>query len=195
MSVSEKEKLTHYLGDFEERHAYVDSTIRQLLAAKIKALRVARNYDQETLGILSGGMKQSSVSRLEDPTYAKMTLKTLKRLGKAFDVALIVDFVPFSELVNRTIGRTEADYAPPSYDKEQQMSFAGFTGDSTWAPVTRLFPTVVGSWEFLGDTTVAMKEGIEFSKLARALKITVADQQPSNVGGFTQAEKVLANVA
>ena len=25
MSVSEKEKLTHYLGDFEERHAYVDS--------------------------------------------------------------------------------------------------------------------------------------------------------------------------
>ena len=70
MSASNREGLFDYLGDFEGRHAYVDSTIRQLLAMKIKALRVARGYDQETVGRLAGGMKQSSISRLEDSKYS-----------------------------------------------------------------------------------------------------------------------------
>ena len=130
MSASEKKALFEYLGDPDVRHLYVDSTISQLLALEIKALREAREFDQETLGQLAGGMKQSSISRLQDPSYAKMTLKTLKRLAKAFDVALLVDFVAFSELVDRTIDRTEADFAPPSYDKERQRTVANVQGTS-----------------------------------------------------------------
>jgi transcriptional regulator with XRE-family HTH domain len=49
-------------------------------------------------------MNQNSVSRLENPEYGKPTLTTLKRLAAAFDVALVVRFVPFSKLVNWVSG-------------------------------------------------------------------------------------------
>jgi transcriptional regulator with XRE-family HTH domain len=45
-------------------------------------------------------MNQNSISRLENPFYGKHTITTLKRLARAFDVALVVRFAPFSELVD-----------------------------------------------------------------------------------------------
>jgi hypothetical protein len=45
-------------------------------------------------------MNQNAISRLERPDYGKATLTTLRRLAAAMDVALIVRFVPFSELVD-----------------------------------------------------------------------------------------------
>jgi len=49
-------------------------------------------------------MTQNAISRLENPYYGKATLTTLKRIAAIFDVALIVQFVPFSQLVNRVSG-------------------------------------------------------------------------------------------
>lgn len=130
MSENNKIALFDYFDDRGVRHLYVDSTIRQLLALKIKAMREARGLDQETLGALAGGMKKSSISRLENPNYSNMTLETLKRLARAFDVALLVDFVPFTEFVNRISDRTEADFAPASYEYEKHGNPYGMEADA-----------------------------------------------------------------
>jgi len=50
------------------------------------------------------GMNQNAISRLESPWYGKATIRTLKRLAAAFDVGLVIRFVPFSKLVNWVSG-------------------------------------------------------------------------------------------
>jgi len=73
------------------------------------------------------GMKQQAMSRLEDPFYGKATLTTLKKIADAFDVGLLVEFVPFTQLINRASGTsyTEHGYGPetmnvPSFEEEER---------------------------------------------------------------------------
>jgi transcriptional regulator with XRE-family HTH domain len=72
-------------------------------------------------------MNQNAISRLESVSYGKPTITTLKRLAAALDVALIVRFVPFSELVDwvsetpRTInGLTTESLAVANFEIEEQ---------------------------------------------------------------------------
>lgn len=62
-------------------------------------MRDRENWSQEELAERVG-MNQNAISRLENPFYGKATLTTLKRLAAAFDVGLVVRFVPFGELVD-----------------------------------------------------------------------------------------------
>lgn len=62
-------------------------------------MRDRENWSQEQLAERVG-MNQNAISRLENPFYGKATLTTLKRLATAFDVGLVVRFVPFGELVD-----------------------------------------------------------------------------------------------
>lgn len=66
-------------------------------------MRDSKNWNQEQLAERVG-MNQNAVSRLENPFYGKATLTTLKRLAEAFDVALIVRFAPFGELIDWVSG-------------------------------------------------------------------------------------------
>jgi len=54
-------------------------------------------------------MNQNAISRLENPYYGKSTLTTLKRIASAYDVGLLVEFVPFSRLVDRVSGTPHTD--------------------------------------------------------------------------------------
>jgi hypothetical protein len=54
-------------------------------------------------------MNQNAVSRLESPNYGKATLTTLRRIAKVFDVALMVRFVPFSQLTDWVSGTPRLD--------------------------------------------------------------------------------------
>ena len=72
-----------------------------------------------------------SISRLEDPNYGRYSLKTLKRLARAFDVGLLVRFVSFGELGEWTVNLTHSK-TPPSYDEERQMSFYHVSGSPEW---------------------------------------------------------------
>jgi transcriptional regulator with XRE-family HTH domain len=71
-----------------------------MLSAQIQALREHRDWTQEQLGTAAEGMKQTQVSRLENPDYSGGTIKSLKRLANAFDLGLIVRFVKFSEFLD-----------------------------------------------------------------------------------------------
>ena len=46
------------------------------------------------------GMQQSSISDLEKPGKRQPTIDTLTRIAQGLDVALLVEYVPFSRFVN-----------------------------------------------------------------------------------------------
>ncbi len=78
--LNRKEKLISKLKNKEYRDAYIAELITTGIPFQIKALREQRNLTQKQLGDQIK-MAQESISRLEDPNYGKLNLKTLKRLS------------------------------------------------------------------------------------------------------------------
>jgi hypothetical protein len=93
------------------RHAFVEEAIRTRLAAQIKSMRENRpnpwDYRQFAEKL---GKKVSWAYRLEDPNEAIPTVPTLLQVAMAFDVALDVRFVQFSDLL-----RDVTDLSPDSF--------------------------------------------------------------------------------
>src|SRR5258708_25392233 len=83
------------------RTRFVESHLDKKLAFQIRSLR--GDSSQEEMEKRTG-IKQQAISRLENPYYGKATLTTLKKIAAAHDVGLLVEFVPFSQLVNRVSG-------------------------------------------------------------------------------------------
>lgn len=101
----------------EYRDAFVEEHINTGLPFQIHTLREQRKWTQKDLGIRAS-MAQETISRLEDPNYGKLTLQTLKRLASAFGVALMVRFVPFSELVEWELHLTPDSLKVQSFENE-----------------------------------------------------------------------------
>lgn len=80
------------------RHSFVSSQLGASVSAQLAFTRVARGWTQTELA-RRADMSQVRISVLEDPSYENFSIKTLKRLAKALDVALIVRFAPFSEML------------------------------------------------------------------------------------------------
>ncbi len=108
------ERLLTELENKEYRDAFVEGHIRTGAAYQIRALRNARHWSQEELGE-RGDMSQSGIARLENPDYGKFSLTTLLKFASAFDVALLVQFVSFSELLDRTRDLSPEGLNAPSY--------------------------------------------------------------------------------
>lgn len=108
------------------RARFVESHISKALAFQTRALREKEGWSQQTLAEKIGS-NQNAVYRAENPNYGKQTITTLKKIAAAFDVALIVRFVPFSELTDwvsgtpRTIdGLTTEALTVPSFEAEER---------------------------------------------------------------------------
>lgn len=93
-------------------------------------MRERRELSQTELGDMLG-MNQNAIYRLESPHYGKATLTTLKRVAAAFDVALIVRFVPFSQLVDWISGTPFVDrglssesLSVPSFEDENEVKLS-----------------------------------------------------------------------
>ena len=94
-------KLMEKLGRKAYRAAYVGEHVRRGIAAQIRAMRDQRGWNQGKLS-KELGKPQSVVSRLEDPSYGKVTVQTLLEVAATFDVALQIRFVPFSSFLQQT---------------------------------------------------------------------------------------------
>ena len=94
------------------------------LAFQIRALREKNGWTQAQLGERAGGKRQKVISDWENPNYGRYSLQSLKSLATAFDVGLMVRFVPFSELVHWNANLTPARIAPPSF-KDEDSVFLG----------------------------------------------------------------------
>jgi hypothetical protein len=97
------------------------------------------------------GIKQQVISRLENPYYGKATLTTLKKMAAANDVGLLVEFVPYSELINRVSGTpyVERGYRPetmnvPSFEEEEKEGVLeeGQNDNANLSRLRELYPDI-----------------------------------------------------
>lgn len=111
------------LRDKEYRDLVVAEEIDTGLPFQIRALRQAYGWSQKELATRLG-ITQEGVSRLESLSYGKYTLSTLKRLASAFDVALAVKFVPFSQLAAWMANMSPEDLAVPDYAHDTGLTIS-----------------------------------------------------------------------
>jgi transcriptional regulator with XRE-family HTH domain len=108
-------QLVGRFRDKEYRDSFVSEQIYGRLPLKIRMLRDARRLTQKHLGQMAG-MKQTWISKLEDPNYGKLTIATLLKIASALDVGLHVDFVSFSEVLDRSLRLSPNSFQVPSHD-------------------------------------------------------------------------------
>jgi transcriptional regulator with XRE-family HTH domain len=112
-----KKNLIKKLRNKKYREAFVSEHIDTGIPFQIRALRNQRKWKQIDLA-KHAEMKQERISLLEDPNYSKFTLATLKKLASAFNVGLIVRFVPISDLVEWELGLTSDSLKAVSFDQD-----------------------------------------------------------------------------
>ena len=115
--MSEKSQWVEELHEKATRDAFVSSQMSIPLAFQILALREQRGMTQKQLAD-KAGMLQPRIAAMERPSGSEPNLRTLKRLASAFDVALIVRFAPFSELVEWAERFSPDTFIVPSFDND-----------------------------------------------------------------------------
>jgi len=91
------QKIWKKLKNKEYRDSFVAAHISNTVAAQIAMLRKENGWTQAQLA-KEAKTHQSRISDLEDPNYENIEIATLRKLASAFDVALTVRFVPFSDI-------------------------------------------------------------------------------------------------
>lgn len=115
-----KSSLAMQLGDKEYRDAFVGAQLRVALPMQCRALRESRGWTQPQLAE-AAGMSQPRISEIERPGERRLNLDTLLRLASAFDVALQVRFVPFSELIDDDESLDAGDFYVASFDEDIEI--------------------------------------------------------------------------
>ena len=114
---SVRRDLVENFKDKHYRDVFVAEQIFSGLPLKIHKLREVKFPTQKAFaeGL---GKHQSWVSQLENPNYGKLTLTTLLEVASTLDVALEVDFVPFSRIIDRSSHLSPEWFTVPSFDDE-----------------------------------------------------------------------------
>ena len=115
--------LTNLKESKEYREGFVAEHIKTTIPFQLRAIRKKLRLTQKVLG-LKAGMAPERITVLEDPNYSKFTLSTLLRLADALDVALIVRFAPFSELLNWASDLSSEKVAVPDFAKDEGLRIA-----------------------------------------------------------------------
>lgn len=111
------EKSFLALKSNKAREAYVEAELVNGLAHQIRIIRQQRGWTQKQLA-LKLGTTQTTVSRLEDPSYGRYTIRTLLSLGKVLDVALFVRYMPFSKFMPATWNTRPENFEAIGYEDE-----------------------------------------------------------------------------
>lgn len=99
------------------RFAYAEAASSNQIATQIRLLREKTGLTQSALA-KKLGTRQSAVARLEDSTYGKHSVAMLHRIARIFDVALLVEFAPYSKLLRHTTDLSAGALTPQSYGEE-----------------------------------------------------------------------------
>lgn len=140
------------------RDAFVASQISVGLPFQIRALREQRGWKQSTLAA-KAEMLQPRISAMESPGSAKFNLETLRRIASAFDVALVVRFVPFSELVDWSDNFDPDSFEVPEFEKDSDLKEpikSTIQDFNSYAHAIRLRADVVNTWRSESTATSIM---------------------------------------
>ena len=110
-------QLWEKMRDKPYRDTFVAAHLSTNIAAQIQTIREQRGWTKRELA-QRAGMSPTRITVMEDPSYEKFTLTTLKRLASAFDVALIARFTPFSDLVDWVADLSPDKLQAPEYEKD-----------------------------------------------------------------------------
>jgi transcriptional regulator with XRE-family HTH domain len=102
------------------KDAYVTAEVMTAIAHQIRALRIQRGWSQKDLA-QKMGTTQTAISRLEDPSYGRLTLKTLLDLSQAFDTGLEVKFISLVTMLQNTYFVQADSRLVPSFEEESPM--------------------------------------------------------------------------
>jgi hypothetical protein len=150
------------------RDAYVLEHIKNGIAFQIRTLREDRDWTQGKLGELAK-KPRNVISRLEDPNYGKFTLATLLEVASAFDVGLMVKFVPFSRLVREYDDVSpEALSAKPAFSNEEAQALSMWAAEVSAETLTA------------GMTTTSDSQSIQNTDINRHLQ--VVEPQSTHTG-------------
>jgi len=103
--------ITKLCNSRQSRESYVRSKLNVLIPSQIRALRLKYPLKQKELAE-GADMKQSRISAMERPGQVNFSLDTLIRVAAALKVALKVEFVTFSEMLD-----WENDFSQDQFDK------------------------------------------------------------------------------
>ena len=107
------------------RDAFVAAELVNGIASQIRILRQQRGWSQKELAEKLG-TTQGVVSRLEDPSYGRFSIKTLLELGSIFDVSILAKFLPFSQAIPVTWDTSREALEADSFDEDvQRVCFIG----------------------------------------------------------------------
>lgn len=114
---STRQRLLDEFHDPEARREYAEDFLDSSIAFQIKALRQQHDWTQQDLADRAE-MKQSRISAMEQVDYSRWSLKTLRRLAEAFDLALVVRFESFGALLDDIVGLSRKSLERPSFDDD-----------------------------------------------------------------------------
>lgn len=167
-----KREIWASLADKVRRDAFVASHLSDNIGSQIFALREARGWSQEKLAT-EVGMAQPRISVLEGGSDC--SLRTLKRIASSFDVAVIVRFVRFGELVDWVTHLSEdrlapVDFANDDLSEEHRGDEEG-SAAAAYAlvePSLAISPTTGGS-QFTSGTGIAGSGSLHITASATML--------------------------
>ncbi|MGA7616255.1 MAG: helix-turn-helix transcriptional regulator [Thermoanaerobaculia bacterium] len=122
MNTSRTKRTVEKLSNQQYREAFVAEHIGSGVAFQIHALREKLGLSQAELAKLAG-MHQSQISKVENPDDEEgVSVATLQRIAAAFDVALVVRFVSFGDLVEWEANLSDAALAPPPFSEDPKLA-------------------------------------------------------------------------
>lgn len=100
----------------EYRDGYMQGFVRSSISLQIRAIRLKLGLSQSDLAEVAK-KKQSTISRLENSDYGKVSVQTLLDIASAADVALLLRFVSYSEFLSRNSDMSEKALQPETIDE------------------------------------------------------------------------------
>jgi len=126
--LDKERQILNSLDSKEYREALAIEHVNTTLAIQIRMMRENHQWKQSDLAARLS-KHQETVSQWENPDYGRHSMTTLKALAVAFDVALLVKFIPFSELVQDMVNLSETRLSPPSFGEEQYHVLTSVTSN------------------------------------------------------------------
>lgn len=135
-------KLKNNFAEKEYAHSYMEGHTVSRLAAQIYALRNQRGWSQEQLAINSG-TAQERISKIESADFDSLTIKTLRKFSKAFDVNLHIAFDSFSNGILDVANLNRENLEVKSREEDLAESFTTQTtfvrGGGEWKAINHIY--------------------------------------------------------
>lgn len=130
-----EKSFRRYLNSRAARDAFVEAEATTWLAHQIRTLRAQRGLSQSQLA-KKLGTTQTAISRLEDPSYGRISFKTFVALAKAFDVAPVMRFESTLKVLKERWTIRPQDLEVLAF--EEEASSVGFVDPLPQAGVARI---------------------------------------------------------